>query len=136
MTTFSSSSVFCSAVLTVVIKLVVEDAIAVLDTDVVVRGSAMETVVTTSAPAAGVVLEQLESVGVILLVERPRSRSLVEDGDVLVLNILEDEKLGDVVVERGRNVDDSGVHSFAVSGVTTDVVDDVGNDEMAVFVVC
>jgi len=133
MTTFSSSSAFCCAVLIVVVKLVVEDAVAVLDVVDVLRGCAVETVVATSAPAAGVVLEQVESVGVVLLVVRPTSRPLAEDGDALVLTILDDEELGDVLLERGRNVDDFGVHSF--TGVTTDVVNDVDDDELAVFVV-
>ena len=95
----------------------------------------METLVTTSVPAAGVVLEQVESVGVILLVERPRSRSLVEVRDVLVLTILDTEKLGDVVDECGRNVDDFGVHSVMLSGVTIDLVNDVDDDKSAIFVV-
>jgi len=131
------SCVFCSvSLVVVVVNVVAEDVVVLPDiVDVDDRGSAMETVViATLVPVTGVVLIQVESVGVvILLVERSRSGTLVVVDDVLVFTLPDtEERLAEVVVESGRNVDVVVVVGSA--DVTSDVIDDVNNDKLVLRV--
>jgi len=131
------SCVFCSvSLVVVVVNVVAEDVVVLPDiVDVDDRGSAMETVViATLVPVTGVVLVQVESVGVvILLVERSRSGTLVVVDDVLVFTLPDtEERLAEVVVESGRNVDVVVVVGSA--DVTSDVIDDVNNDKLVLRV--